>query len=821
MAYGDLKVRNLIWNTGSGDNTVVLSTLATQSYVTTNFAPKIAPTFTGIVTVPTATAGDNSTKAASTAFVIASFAPKSAPTFTGTINGVDLVLSGNLTVSGTQTIINTNVLQVEDKHIEIGKVSSPSDTTADGGGIILKASSDRTFLWVNATDAWTSSEHIQVASGKTFIGDGSTLTALNATNLSTGTVATARLGTGTASSSNYLRGDGSWQVPPQVGGATGVDFNDNVKARFGTGNDLEVFHSGTNAVIRDAGDGELSLQSNGAGIRYWDTANNTTMFLALTGASCELYEAGVKRLETTTDGINVTGQINVNGSALSAAPEITGTTDGAVTAGDPIIATSEGKLAKIAAMTKASGTPAIANDAYAGDIQVAYDKISGKVAAAFRESSKITVKVGTISGTTITWGTKVTATTDGTDPFDIGFHNNVILLGYRYSGMKARAATVSGTTVSAFGSEVSIVGSGNTYPCSCIYNEESQRWILLWHNSSNYPNYTQLVIGTISGTTPSFGSVVNVGGSEGVIDNPRVRNMPSVGKIVVFGIQDMYPEHRYQLRVGTINTSNNSVSWETQQELEWFGTEGGQDNEFDYYGTESDCDLAWHDDGKYAIAVARKGSDRKPYAMKLDYNETTKVFSYNRNNVVLLYDAMISNCIHATYLPDTKEIMTWWIDRNNNDYTGWIRWKTMKSSGEHTIQFIDPLSASANGNQLGSNDDTYGPSGERQINSVYAGAGKVLIGYRDLSASNKTYYVMQQFATTNAASQEFIGFASSSVGDNASLTVKVTGNTLTTSNLTAGKKHYVQNNGSLSTSPDTPSIEAGIALSSTKLLIKG
>jgi hypothetical protein len=47
MAYGDLKVRNLIWNTGSGDNTVVLSTLATQSYVTTNFAPKSNPLLLG------------------------------------------------------------------------------------------------------------------------------------------------------------------------------------------------------------------------------------------------------------------------------------------------------------------------------------------------------------------------------------------------------------------------------------------------------------------------------------------------------------------------------------------------------------------------------------------------------------------------------------------------------------------------------------------------------------------------------------------------------------------------------------------------------
>jgi len=40
---------------------------------------------------------------------------------------------------------------------------------------------------------------------------GVNLTALNATNLGSGTVATARLGTGTASASNFLRGDGSWQ----------------------------------------------------------------------------------------------------------------------------------------------------------------------------------------------------------------------------------------------------------------------------------------------------------------------------------------------------------------------------------------------------------------------------------------------------------------------------------------------------------------------------------------------------------------------------------------------------------------------------------
>ena len=73
---------------------------------------------------------------------------------------------GDLTVGGTTTTINTTNLDVEDKNITLGKVSTPSDTTADGGGLTLKGASDKTFNWVNATDSWTSSEHLSVSAQK-------------------------------------------------------------------------------------------------------------------------------------------------------------------------------------------------------------------------------------------------------------------------------------------------------------------------------------------------------------------------------------------------------------------------------------------------------------------------------------------------------------------------------------------------------------------------------------------------------------------------------------------------------------------------------
>ena len=84
-----------------------------------------------------------------------------------TISSVGLItIPGDLTVGGTTTTINTTNLDVEDKNITLGKVSTPSDTTADGGGLTLKGASDKTFNWVNATDSWTSSEHISVSAQK-------------------------------------------------------------------------------------------------------------------------------------------------------------------------------------------------------------------------------------------------------------------------------------------------------------------------------------------------------------------------------------------------------------------------------------------------------------------------------------------------------------------------------------------------------------------------------------------------------------------------------------------------------------------------------
>jgi hypothetical protein len=93
----------------------------------------------------------------------------------GAATGTSLVLSGDLTVNGTTTTINSTEITVDDKNLTLGSVATPTDAGADGGGITLKGATDKTLNWVDATDAWTSSENFNLASGKAYLANGTAI----------------------------------------------------------------------------------------------------------------------------------------------------------------------------------------------------------------------------------------------------------------------------------------------------------------------------------------------------------------------------------------------------------------------------------------------------------------------------------------------------------------------------------------------------------------------------------------------------------------------------------------------------------------------
>jgi hypothetical protein len=77
-------------------------------------------------------------------------------------------IQGTLTVLGATTTISTTNLVITDKVVTVGSTASPTDSTADGSGIEVPGGTTKSFTYINATPAWTSSENLNLATGKSY-----------------------------------------------------------------------------------------------------------------------------------------------------------------------------------------------------------------------------------------------------------------------------------------------------------------------------------------------------------------------------------------------------------------------------------------------------------------------------------------------------------------------------------------------------------------------------------------------------------------------------------------------------------------------------
>jgi len=210
--------------------------------------------------------------------------------------GGNLTVTGDLTINGTTTTINSTTLTVDDKNIILGSVASPTDTTADGGGITLSGSTDKTFNWVNSTDSWTSSEHLDLASGKAF-------KLATKTVLETGSVTHPNLGASNAIIVSYNGKDqGSYlSVASSSGGPVEGTFVD--------------ISSSLQTLIRGEGIGGMvggvTLEGGAGGVEIISAGTNDT--------SVSLYSAaGGIKLQTgdTTNGVVLSATNSTSGTVV-------------------------------------------------------------------------------------------------------------------------------------------------------------------------------------------------------------------------------------------------------------------------------------------------------------------------------------------------------------------------------------------------------------------------------------------------------------------------------------------------------------------------
>lgn len=184
----------------------------------------------------------------------------------------NVIITGDLTINGTTTTVNSTTVTVDDKNIELGAVTSPTDAGADGGGITLKGTTDKTFNWVDATDAWTSSEHLNLLSGKSYYINGTSV--LSSTTLGSGVTGSSLTSVGTI-------GTGTWQ-----GTTIGVAYG-------GTG---QTSYTNGQLLIGNTATGSLSKATLTAGSNVTITNGNGTIEISSAAAA-----------PVAGDGIDVSG----------------------------------------------------------------------------------------------------------------------------------------------------------------------------------------------------------------------------------------------------------------------------------------------------------------------------------------------------------------------------------------------------------------------------------------------------------------------------------------------------------------------------------
>ena len=213
---------------------------------------------------------------------------------TGSVIKDSVSLSGNVSVGGTLTYQDvTNV-----DALGIGTFRTGIKVLAGG---------------INA---------VGVITATSFSGSGANLTNLNASNIASGTVPTARLGSGTASSSTFLRGDSTFQTvntdlvsdtSPQLGGNLDVNtknilFGDSSDGSsddvliFGAGSDLKIHHDGSDSNIVNS-TGHLILQSDS--ILLKNSASSESYIRMANNGAVELYYDNSKKLSTEDYGVKI------------------------------------------------------------------------------------------------------------------------------------------------------------------------------------------------------------------------------------------------------------------------------------------------------------------------------------------------------------------------------------------------------------------------------------------------------------------------------------------------------------------------------------
>jgi len=463
---------------------------------------------------------------------------------------------------------------------------------------------------------------------------------------------------------------------------------------------------------------------------------------------------------------------------------------GTLSTGDTVIVNADGTVSAVSQQSSSAGATQTFDTGSISRNAVVHDTVNNKIIIAYGESnSQGKAVVGTVnaSAKTISFGTAVQFDSGHADHIAIGFDPvaGACLIIYQDNNNSGYGTgivgTVSGTSIS-FGTP-SVFRSSNTLRNSIAYDTSANKFLMGYSDgASSYQGASR--VATISGTSVSYGTEVvwNSG-----INTPFINCVydPDQSKVGVFFKDTSDNYGRYVL--GTI--SGTSVSFTSKQ--------------------------VFKSDTIYSCSATYDTLNNK-FIVGYSYTPNNRGFvnagTSDGSSITFGTEAEINNPYESILITNATVF-------DESAGKALVMWRNGNSGYEVTTIPVDvsgstPVFDAAYDLDMGTSSESSAAYDSTNSRVIYV-------------ANNNTNTAdgeAKVWATTptNLTAENYIGTAKSGAADGDGVVVNTQGNVDTgQTGLTAGQSYYVQADGTLSTAAGDPSVFAGTAVSATKLIVKG
>ena len=590
------------------------------------------------------------------------------------------------------------------------------------------------------------------------------------------------------------------------GGQTSVNFP---KGLVSTG--VATFHS------------DVSI---GGTLTYEDVKNIDSVGLITARTGIKVSAGGI---EVSGGGIDVVGDIglgagkqtgtpgqvltsggsgaNASWSTINAAPSVSGISSGAISAGSAVMMNSDGKLSAVTgtAGIRKTTCPFVVDNATQSNVEsfgLVYDTLNNQYIFVYQASGNVVwARTGQVSGSDITWSsaTQITSNAGGPNALWDTVNNRLLILYPKTNASSNgyfRVCSVSGTTITV-GSEVQVTSTGINRSCM-VQDPVEDKIVVFWENTSNVG---KAIVGEITAGS----NTSSWAGETTFCSNRAMRNRavfyPGQNKVVC-SFMHYSSSEQGGIVAGTV--SGNSVSFGT---IQYYETSYMRDGSIDYDTINGQLLINWSQ-GTGAYNNKVRTATLSGTTFTFGVSKTLKGVSGTSGN---------DPHSHICFDPNSGKALTIWVDSTAG--TGQLSSAilTMSGSAPTNITQADAVQITNNNENATFGSFTTGKnlvldSDNYVMTLVFRDSATGQVGAR---------YFVERIGSSNMNANNFVGFSQAAYTNGQTVTVDVVGSTNTNqTGLTTATKYFVKNDGSLGTAADDPSVEAGLALSFTSLLIR-